>query len=107
MATKPSATLSEQLSQARLMAEGLKKRSDVVSKVGLTEERADEIANLAKALASLDNEQEELKSALKLKTAALDEKQKELSAVMAEAKKLVKIAVDQNDWLTFGINDKK
>ena len=75
--------------------------------MGLTEAKAAEIEALSAALASLDNEQEELKARLKAKTAELDEKQKALKAAVAEAKNLVKIAVDKTDWLTFGISDKK
>ena len=33
--------------------------------------------------------------------------QKRLADCMATMKKLVKVAVDKNDWLTFGISDKK
>jgi hypothetical protein len=37
----------------------------------------------------------------------IDAAKKELTALLAENKKLVKIAVDKTDWLTFGISDKK
>ena len=100
-------SVSEQLSQARLMAEGIKKRVDVTTKVGLTEDRATQIETLSAALAKADSEQEELKAQLKTKTAEVDEAQSKLNDLLSEAKKLVKIAVDKNDWLTFGISDKK
>ena len=41
------------------------------------------------------------------KTAEIDAAKKELTALLAETRKLVKIAVDKTDWLTFGISDKK
>ena len=100
-------SLAAQLSAARLMAEGLKKRMDAVSTVGITEAKAKELEDLTATLAALDAEQEELKSALKSKTASVDEAQKRLADCMATMKKLVKVAVDKNDWLTFGIADKK
>lgn len=100
-------SLAQQLTDARLMAEGIKKRADVVSKVGLDEAKATEIESLSQNLAALDNEQEELKALLKTKTAELSATQKKLKEVMGATKKLVKVAVDQSDWLTFGIGDKK
>ncbi|MCH5291151.1 MAG: hypothetical protein J1D88_05230 [Treponema sp.] len=100
-------SLAQQLTDARLMAEGIKKRADVVSKVGLDEAKATEIESLSQSLAALDNEQEELKALLKTKTAELSATQKKLKEVMGATKKLVKVAVDQSDWLTFGIGDKK
>lgn len=100
-------SLSQQLTNARLMAEGLKKRIDVVSKVGITETRATDIETLMNIVATLDNEQEALKAQLKSKTAELMTMQKQLQDLMSETKKLVKIAAEKPDWGTFGINDKK
>ena len=100
-------SLSQLLTDARLMAEGIKKRMDAVAKVGIDEARVSDIVALTKSVAALDTEQEELKSLLKTKTAALEAEQKKLRAALSEAKKLVKISVEQSDWLTFGINDKR
>lgn len=100
-------SLSQLLTAARLMAEGIKKRMDTVAKVGIDEARVSDIEALTKSVAALDTEQEELKSLLKTKTAALEAEQKKLRAALSEAKKLVKISVEQSDWLTFGINDKR
>ena len=100
-------SLSQLLTDARLIAEGIKKRMDAVAKVGIDEARAAEIETLTKSLAALDTEQEELKSLLKTKTAELEAAQKKLRAAVSETRKLVKISVEQNDWLTFGISDKR
>lgn len=102
-----TASLSQQLTDARLMAEGLKSHAEAVTRVGITEERATDIEGLMHRLASLDNEQEALKAQLKSKTAELTGVQKQLRELMSETKKLVKIAVDRTDWLAFGIGDKK
>ena len=98
---------SQLLTDARLIAEGIKKRMDAVAKVGIDKARAAEIETLTKSLAALDTEQEELKSLLKTKTAELEAAQKKLRAAVSEARKLVKISVEQSDWLTFGISDKR
>lgn len=102
-----STSLAQKLADARLLSEGLKKRADIVAKVGLGEGKAAEIDSLIQTITSLDNEQEELKARLKTKTVELAEAQKKLKETAGEAKKLVKIAVDKSDWLTFGISDKK
>ncbi len=100
-------SISQQLSDSRLMVEGLKKRADEVSKVGITEAKSTEISDLTEKLEKLNSEQEQLKAQLKTKTAELEDTQKQLETLMSSTKKLIKIAVDKNDWLTFGISDKK
>lgn len=55
----------------------------------------------------LDNEQEALKAKLKTKTAELDAEVVNLQALYSEAKKVVKMSVDQTGWREFGIEDKK
>ena len=99
--------LSKQMAETKLLAEGLKKRVDAVGKVGLTEARAEELTALVGEIEKLNAEQEELKARLKTKTAELAAKQKSLKALASETKKLVKIGVAKDDWLTFGITDKQ
>ena len=98
---------SELLASARVMVDGLKQRADVVASVGLTEAKTKELEDLTSLLATLNSEQESLKAALKTKTAAVEKAQNELRALMGSTKKLVKVAVEKNDWLTFGISDKQ
>ena len=107
MAQNNDSMVMQLVGDSRLMAEALKKRLDVVKRVGITEEAADALEGKANALHSLNVEQEELKAKLKAKTAEIDAAKKELTALLAENRKLVKIAVDKTDWLTFGISDKK
>lgn len=53
----------------------------------------------------LDNEQEALKSKLTAQTAALNANRDELTALLAEAKKLIKLDLPKTDWKQFGIAD--
>ena len=73
-------SLSQLLTDARLMAEGIKKRMDAVAKVGIDEARVSGIEVLTKSVAALDTEQEEFKSLLKTKPAEFDTEQKKLRA---------------------------
>lgn len=100
-------SMVKQLSDTSLMAEGIRKRGDVVSTVGLDSKYADALLSLVERLTSLNAEQEELKAQLKTKTSEINDALKDLKAKYSKARKLVKIAVDSNDWLTFGIGDKK
>lgn len=71
-------SLSQLLTDARLMAEGIKKHMDAVAKVGIDEARVSGIEVLTRSVAALDTEQEELKSLLKTKTTEFDTEQKKL-----------------------------
>ena len=71
-------SLSQLLTDALLMAEGIKKHMDAVAKVGIDEARVSGIEVLTKSVAALDTEQEELKSLLTTKTAEFDTEQKRL-----------------------------
>ena len=99
--------LSDQLSAARLMVNGLKTNAEIVAKVGITEERTTAFEKVMNEAIVLDNEQENLKAALKNKTAELDAKQKEMTALLNEFRRLVKVAAGKNDWVSFGISDKR
>jgi hypothetical protein len=55
---------------------------------------------------TLDNEQERLKAEQATKTKMLNQKIKELDALYAESKKIVKIEMDKSTWKEFGIQDK-
>ena len=100
-------SLSEKISATRLMVNGLKSQSDAVAKVGITAEKACDLEKLMNEVISLDNEQENLKAALKSKTTELDEKVKVLNAEMSSLRKLVKVAVAKDNWVSFGISATK
>ena len=99
--------LAIQVSDARVMADGIKSRLESVSRVGLTEAKAESLTALSDEIDALNSKQEELKALLKNQTAQIEAKLSTLATEYAEAKKLVKISVEQNDWKTFGINDKR
>lgn len=52
-------------------------------------------------------EQEKLKSALKLKTEELNTSVDKVSKLHSEAKKVVKLALPQAQWIEFGMEDKR
>ncbi len=98
---------AEQISKAQVLISGLKGNADQIARRGLDEAfviRMDSNRNDATAL---NDEQEKLKAALKMKTAELDAKLLELDLQAAEARKIVKMDFPQNQWKAFGIEDKR
>ncbi|MDO4229394.1 MAG: hypothetical protein Q4C98_06240 [Capnocytophaga sp.] len=105
--TRPKTGYDQLVSKVETMVAGLKNNAQEVQKRGAD---ADFIAKLEKQreeVVALNNEQERLKSELKIKTEAVDVKLKEIEKQMSEAKKIVKLAIPQAGWKAFGIEDSK
>jgi seryl-tRNA synthetase len=100
-------TFVQILSNARLLAAGIRKNEALLSKRGITEERAQEIEALAKEVETLDSEQESLKARLKNTTEKLSLKTKDLKEMMATDVRIVKADIPQSLWKEFGIQAKK
>ena len=62
------------------------------------------ISALVSGMNALDTKQEKLKAEQKACTAELNAKSKELSDIMADCKKRVKLAIKQELWKEFGIS---
>ena len=100
-------SFAETTNAAKTMIAGLKANPEVVAKRGLDAEFTAKMEKNLEVLKQLDNEQESLKAKLKTKTAELDAEIANLQALYSEAKKVVKMSVDQTGWREFGIEDKK
>lgn len=100
-------TFAQRLSDARLMAAGIRSHAEELKSVSIGEERAVEIDTLLAKLQELDTRQEKLKAELKNCTSELTEQDKQLNDIMQDSKKRVKITIHQSLWQEFGIGDKK
>ncbi|MDE7391771.1 MAG: hypothetical protein K2M90_04820 [Treponemataceae bacterium] len=100
-------TFAQKLSDARLMAAGIRAHGDELKGVSLGEEQAAAIEAAVAALAELDTKQEKLKAELKTCTAELEAKSKALGDTVLDAKKRVKLSIAQSGWQEFGITDKR
>ena len=103
----PKNSYAEKMNQAKTMIAGLKENAERVSKRGLDAEFLSQLEAGYTEAQTLDNEQERLKAELKSKTEALKLKIKELSKLYAEAKKIVKIEMEQSSWREFGVDDQR
>ncbi|MDR1678162.1 MAG: hypothetical protein LBR81_00055 [Prevotellaceae bacterium] len=98
---------AELISDAQVMATGLKTHLDELKKRGMTEEFITALeATLNNAIAK-NNEQEKLKADLKVATVALDSMLTDMSASMTEAVNVVKLTLPQPQWIEFGITAKR
>ena len=97
---------AENISSAEIMQAGLGNNSERAEKRGLDKEFMEKLNINLKKTVSLNFEQERLKAELMLKTAALDAQLKVLKAQVSEARKIVKIEFQKEQWKEFGIEAK-
>ena len=102
-----TAPFAEVLNSAKTMIAGLQANLETVAKRGLDKEFTAKMERTLDVIKNLDNEQEALKAKLKTKTAEMDSELNNLKALLSEAKKVVKMSVDQAGWREFGIEDKR
>ncbi len=95
------------LEELNLMAEGILAYLSELVSVGVTEDTATLFKESKTRLEKLNAEQEELKALLKTKTAELNKEEEKISKIYSDTRKLVKIKIDQKQWRTFGIEDKR
>lgn len=97
---------SEKITSVKVMIDGIRQKSENLPH-GVTLDSAKKLEELRNQVEQLNSEQEALKSALKSKTEALSGKISEMEKLYADAKKRIKLDVEQKDWKVFGIEDKK
>jgi len=109
MATKTSSlSFSDLLNSSALMSDNIKLNSEKIGRYGLelpgftTDMDAD-----IKQAETLNKEQERLKSELKTKTEELNLLRDKITEKYALAKKTIKLAEPQSNWVAYGVADKK
>jgi hypothetical protein len=109
MTTKStSMSFSDLLSKSTVMSDNIKLNATKVGRYGLDLPAfTDEMDADINSVTTLDKEQERLKGELKLKTEELDLVKDRLEQNYGLAKKTVKMAEPQTNWVAYGIDDKK
>ncbi len=100
-------SFSKVLARANLMSGAIRNRADALAGFSVTAETADKIEALSAKAGEIDRRQEDLKAQLKACTTDLNAVLSELSALLDEAHRRVKVAVPRDDWKAFGIEDKR
>ncbi len=90
-----------------LMVAGLKRNLARIQKRGIDENFIVELEALRQQISRVNIEQENLKGELRTKTAELHQLVKKAELNYREAKKVVKLEIEQILWGQFGIKDKK
>ena len=98
---------ADQISKGQVMLSGLKNNVEKLTRRGIDEGFNTQYETDLRAAIDLNNEQEQLKAALKLKTAALNEKMLAIEKSTSEATKVVKMDIPKEQWLEFGITASK
>jgi predicted AAA+ superfamily ATPase len=98
---------AELLKAAKVMAAGLRDNASRVAKRGLTASFIDKLEKTFGNVMNLDNEQEDLKAKLKMKTAELAKQSKALRDQLSEARKVVKLEMEKETWKSFGLQAKR
>lgn len=109
MTTKTSnMSLSDLLTNSTLMSDNIKLNSEKIGRYGLDlPVFTDQMDADASQVDALNKEQERLKSELKSKTEEFNLLKAKLNESYALAKKTVKLAEPQPNWVAYGITDKK
>lgn len=109
MATEStSMTLSELLRSTTILSDNIKLNAEKIGRYGLDLPAFTSEMDADLVLAdTLNKEQERLKSELKAKTEALNVVKSKLEKSFATAKKSVKLAEPQTNWVAYGITDKR
>ncbi|MFT3753947.1 MAG: hypothetical protein QM800_14065 [Paludibacter sp.] len=109
MATKSTVmSLSDLLTNSTVMSDNIKLNGDKIGRYGIdVSEFTDEMNADIRLATEINQEQERLKSQLKMKTEELNQVQLKLEKNYGLAKKTVKLAEPQVNWVGYGIADKK
>jgi hypothetical protein len=100
-------SFSKSVTDAKVMASGIRANRNVLVKRGIDEAYADELDRIADDVLQLNNEQEILKAKLREKTEALNTRIDELNLKNGSASKIVKIDFPKSAWKEFGVTAKK
>ncbi len=102
-----SKSFADKMTDAKLMAAGLKQHAETMAKFDVSETDVSELESLVSRAETLNIEQEKLKSSLKKCTTELNDALAKLDDVMAKSKSRVKVALPKEDWTAFGIKAKR
>ena len=101
-------SFSDLMSKSSVMSTNIKLNAEKIGRFGIDVIPFTNQMDNDKTLAEqLDQEQERLKSELKIKTAQVEEVSLRMEQNLALARKTVKLAEPQLNWVAYGIADKK
>ena len=100
-------TIDEQVLKGRSLAEGLKANIEELKEKGVTPEAVEKLVEIYLTTEKLGTEQDKIKEEYHAKTAEVNAAMLELKNSILTLKALIKPYYTQDQWLKFGITDKK
>lgn len=102
-----SKTISEQVVKAQTLVSGLRKQWDLVKGKGLDDKYLKELEEGGKELQACDEAVEKIRMELHERIKETNEKLIALKEKMLVARKTVKMNFSQEQWVKFGVTDKR
>lgn len=102
-----SKTYSDQVTKAQMLVAGLKKNYNLVKERGISSELIAQLEEAAKEAELMNKEVEELRAEVSIKASKANKKLTEIKNNMLNAKQIIKRCFEQEQWIHFGVTDKR
>lgn len=102
-----SKTYAIQVEKSRILIAGLRKNLDAVSNLGITKEELDQLEKDSEEADRMNNELDILRAEVSEKASVANKKLTEVRTQVQSIKSLIKKNVDQAQWESYGIPDKR
>ncbi len=102
-----SVTNATQIKKSRDLIDGFRKNINLLRSKGISEQVLDRMTQAVNSLAEADHECDEIRAEYKKKSTKTREILTEVKQTFVEKKKLVKLNYPQDEWIKFGIVDKR
>jgi hypothetical protein len=102
-----SVTNLNEIDKADVLVAGLRKHLKEAQEVGITTDAINRLEEASKNLRQKDKEMDEMRRQATLKTRENQNLLADLKAQMLEMRKAVKARYPQNEWIKYGVQDKR
>lgn len=102
-----SKTYAIQVEKSRILIVGLRKNLDAVSNLGITKEELEQLEKDSEEADRMNNELDILRAEVSEKASVANKKLTEVRTQVQSIKSLIKKNVDQAQWESYGIPDKR
>lgn len=102
-----SKTYLDQVSKTKALIEGLRKNYDQVKGLGITQEELSKLESAVQEGEKLNAEVERLRAETSEAVSVANHKLAEIKEGTAALKRIVKLNIDMNRWMDFGVPDKR
>lgn len=102
-----SKTIDQQIEKCRILIDGMRKNIGELADKGINNELLDRLAGDIERLAAANRECDEMRSALSAKVKAMNAILTGVKETYIESKRKIKPNYPQEQWLRYGVQDKR